>query len=208
MPEQTERDQKKTDVEQRQRPQAETSGRTEQQRDQERGGMVSRRPSGGLERGFGDPSTMLNTLHREMDRIFGDFGFGGSLWRSPFFQSARELDRDVAEIGQSIWSPQIEVYEKDGKLHVSADLPGLGKDDVKCEVKDNVLTIEGERRTERSDEKGAWSERSYGHFFRSIPLPDGVNADSANARFENGVLNITLNAPPKKEQRGRRIDIR
>lgn len=208
MAEPRERNQERADIEQRQRPEREASGRTEQQRDQERGGELTRRPSSGLERGFGDPLTMLNTLHREMDRIFGDFGFGGSLWRSPFFQSARELDRSVAEIGKSIWSPQIEVYEKDGKLHVSADLPGLGKDDVKCEVKDNVLTIEGERRTERSDEKGAWSERSYGHFFRSIPLPDGLKADSANARFENGVLDITFDAPPKKEQGSRRIDIR
>ena len=111
-------------------------------------------------------------------------------------------------MGRTIWSPRIEVYERDGKLHVSADLPGLSKDDVHVEVLDNQLTLEGERRSEQRDERGGWSERSYGRFFRSIPLPEGVNPDNASASFENGVLHVTLDAPKRAERRGKQIPIR
>src|SRR5579859_8111059 len=119
-----------------------------------------------------DPFALMNTFRREMDHLFDDFGLIGTGW-----------------------SPQIEVCERDGKLHVCADLPGLDKDDVRVEFMENNLTIEGERRSEERDERNGWSERSYGRFFRSIPLPDGVNADTAKASFENGVLDITFDAP-------------
>lgn len=152
-----------------------------------------------------DPFAMMHALHREMDRLFEDFGFGGSLLRGP--RLAGDLERSFGDIAGSGWSPQLEVYERDGKLHVSADLPGLNKDDVRVEVLNNQLTIEGERQSEQRDEKGGWSERSYGRFFRSIPLPDGISADSASASFDNGVLHITLDAPKREEQRGKQIPI-
>jgi HSP20 family protein len=78
---------------------------------------------------------------------------------------------------------------------------------VKVELNDNVLTIEGERKQERRDEEAAWSERSYGRFFRSISLPDGVSGESCNANFKDGVLEITLDAP-KQQSRGRQIPVR
>lgn len=134
-----------------------------------------------------DPFGMLGALHREMNRLFDDFGFGG--------------------FGRMAWTPQIEVRERDGKLHICADLPGLTRDDVKVEVMDNNLTIEGERRSEQQDERSGWSERSYGRFFRSIPLPEGVNPDTAKASFENGVLDIAFDTPKLDKPRGRRIEI-
>jgi HSP20 family protein len=106
-----------------------------------------------------------------------------------------------------MWSPQLEVFERDGKLHICADLPGLNKDDVKVEVLDNQLLLEGERKSEQKDERGGWSERSYGRFFRSIPLPEGVNPDTAKASFENGVLDIAFDSPKKPEKRGKQIPI-
>ncbi len=139
-----------------------------------------------------DPFSIVNDLQREMERLFGNFGFG------PMF--SRELDRGA-------WSPQIEMFERNGKLVVSADLPGLKKDDVKVELSDNVLTIEGERKDERRDEKGGWSERRYGHFIRSTALPEAINSENANATFNNGVLEITLDAP-RQQQRGRKIEVK
>ena len=152
-----------------------------------------------------DPFAMMHALHREMDRLFENFGFGGSLFRSPLL--SRDLDRSFGDLERNIWSPQVEIYERDGKLHVSADLPGLNKDDVRVELLDNQLTIEGERRSEQRDERSGWNERSYGSFFRSIPLPEGVNSDTASASFGNGVLNITFDAPKGKERLGKQIPI-
>ncbi len=174
----------RTDREQPQRAERE-SGQQQQQQ------VTRSQPSRGIST-WRDPFSMVNDLQREMERLFGNFGFG------PMF--SRELDRGA-------WSPQIEMYERNGKLVVSADLPGLKKDEVKVDLNDNVLTIEGERKDERRDEKGGWSERSYGHFVRSIALPEGINAENANATFNNGVLEITLDAP-RQQQRGRKIEVK
>ena len=187
-----------SDVEKSQRTERETTTRKDQRGTDQSGGNLTNSYSSGLTHRLNDPFAMMNALHREMDRMFEDFGFGNVLPRSPFL--GREIER-------SMWSPQVEVYEKDGKLHVRADLPGLDKKDVHVELKDNVLAIEGERRDERSDEKGTWSERSYGRFFRSIPLPEGINAESANAKFENGVLDVTIEAPRNPKSQGKRIEI-
>lgn len=149
---------------------------------------------------FRDPFSMMSSFRREMDRLFDSFGLLGP-------RMLRDLNRGFGEIGSGMWSPQVEVFEREGKLHVSADLPGLSRDDVRVEMMDDALTIEGERRSEQKDEQGRWSERSYGRFFRTIPLPQGVNPDTAEATFENGVLSITFDAPQQQQRRGRQIEI-
>jgi HSP20 family protein len=80
---------------------------------------------------------------------------------------------------------------------------------VKVDVTDGAVTIQGERRREREEEQaGVYrSERSYGSFYRAIPLPDGAIADQAKASFNNGVLEITMPAPPEQVNRGRRLEI-
>src|SRR5215216_5668641 len=146
----------------------------------------------------------------EMDRLFDDFldfaGFGrGGL--SPFGRSGF-APRGFGEIGRGVWSPEIEVFEREGQLVVRADLPGLNKDDVKVDVTDDLMIIQGERRQEHEEsEEGYYrSERSYGSFYRSIPLPEGVSDEDIKANFRDGVLEITMPAP-QREQRGRRIEI-
>jgi HSP20 family protein len=96
--------------------------------------------------------------------------------------------------------PQIEINERDGKLIVTADLPGMKKDDVRVEVVDNNLIIEGERRQERKEDREGYfvTERTYGKFYRAIPLPEGVNPENAKATFHDGVLELTLDTPKKK----------
>jgi HSP20 family protein len=87
----------------------------------------------------------------------------------------------------------------------------MTKDDVKVEVTDDAVTISGERKSEHEEKREGYyrSERSYGSFYRQIPLPEGVDADDANATFRNGVLEITMQAPQRQEQRGgRRLEIK
>jgi HSP20 family protein len=149
------------------------------------------------------PFSLMRRLSEEMERLFGDFGFGRSI-PSGF---GREFDR-LADLEGSLWSPQVEAFEREGKLIVRADLPGLTKDDITVEITDDAIKIRGERRQEKEkNEEGYYrSERSYGSFYREIPLPSGVNVEEANATFRNGVLEITMLAPAR-ESSSRRIEI-
>src|SRR5207249_418706 len=114
----------------------------------------------------------------------------------------------MAATGGGLFSPPMEVFERDGQLIVRADLPGLTKDNVHVEVTDDALLITGERRSEHEERQSGTlrSERSYGTFHRQIPLPEGVNADQAMATFKDGVLEVKMPAP-QRQARGRRIDI-
>lgn len=138
---------------------------------------------------------------------------------SPFHfmrRMAEDMDRlfgiGLAPIGadRATWSPQVEILRRGDSIVVRADLPGLDKKDVKVEVDDGMLTISGER-CEESEEDGTdfyRSERSYGKFFRAVPLPEGADADHTEATFKDGVLEITLSAPKKPENKTREVTIR
>lgn len=104
--------------------------------------------------------------------------------------------------------PTVEVKRRDDKLVVNVDLPGLSADDIRITADESALIIEGERRSEHEEQDGdVWRcERSYGRFQRMIPLPEGADANTAEARFDNGVLEISVRAPEQQAQR-RRIDI-
>jgi HSP20 family protein len=148
-----------------------------------------------------------------MDRIFQDFGFGRSAFGlTPLLGSTgtRDLWRDASSLERQIWSPQVETFRRGDKLVVRADLPGLRKEDVQVEVENDVLTLSGERREEHEEKRDDYfrSERSYGQFYRAIPLPEGVNADQCEASFKDGVLEVTLPAPKQEESRRRQIQIR
>jgi HSP20 family protein len=106
-------------------------------------------------------------MTEEMDRVFGDTG----------------LSRESA--GDGLWSPAIEVSERDGNYVIRAELPGLKPEDVKLEIEDDALVLQGERRDEREQEEGGVrrTEIRYGRFYRSIPLPEGANMDQINAKF-------------------------
>ncbi|MEW6128856.1 MAG: Hsp20/alpha crystallin family protein [Acidobacteriota bacterium] len=152
-----------------------------------------------------NPFAMMNRFAEEMERMFDDFGIGRSLPTMRFGRGWGELESSQM-VG---WSPQIEVFEREGQFIVRADLPGLKKDDVKVDITDDALTIQGERKQEHEEEGEGWyrSERGYGSFFRSIPLPEGINADEAKASFRDGVLEISMPAPQQPQQRRRQIEV-
>jgi HSP20 family protein len=142
----------------------------------------------------------------DMDRIFEPFG----LQRNELFSDDRLVRGGTSERGfEGRWTPQIEVFERNGQFVIRADLPGLSKDDVKVELSEDTITLQGERRSEHEEKKeGVYrSERTYGAFFRTIPLPAGVNGEDATASFNNGVLEISMKSPRKEEAKTRRIDI-
>lgn len=162
------------------------------------GGRLSRRegwddPLGGF---FGgSPFALFRRLSDDMDRIFfgggsqglgafGNLGFGGR------------------------FLPHIDINERDGKLVVNADLPGCRPEDFHVDIEDDALVLQGERRGQQEESRRGVrrSERTYGTFRRVIPLPPGANVEAAEARFDNGVLEITV--PIEQQSRTRRLDVK
>ncbi|HZI49494.1 MAG TPA: Hsp20/alpha crystallin family protein [Pyrinomonadaceae bacterium] len=145
------------------------------------------------------PFEFMRRFGEEMDKLVGDFDFGRG-WLPP------ALARGA---GAGLWVPEIEMFEQNGELIVRADLPGLTKDDVNIEIDNDAITIEGERRSEQKENREGFyrTERSYGKFYRRLPLPDGVEAENANATFRDGVLEITMDAPKRVESKPRKVAI-
>jgi HSP20 family protein len=155
--------------------------------------------------GFGaSPFSFMRRMMDDLDRLFEEFGFRGGEAST----GRREMQRRRSAGREAFWAPDVDVFEREGKLVVRADLPGLSKDDVRVAVQDGVLVIEGERRQEREVERSGTyrAERIYGSFSRVIPLPEGVDPDTAEAHFENGVLEVSLRMSEEKA-RGKRIEI-
>jgi HSP20 family protein len=148
---------------------------------------------------------MLERFADEMDQLFDDFGVGRG-WLRP--RLAFRWPRPLLGRAEG-WLPDIEMLQRNNQLVIRADLPGLAKDDIKVEITEDAVTIHGERRREHEEEKaGVYrSERSYGAFSRVIALPQGAMTDQAKANFKDGVLEITMPAPPESVTRGRKLEI-
>jgi len=158
-----------------------------------------------------NPFGFARAMNQEMDRLFsgGSPDVGAYSGRSTASsRDSRSLDVSRPQQGMTRWSPQVEVRQNGNQLTVCADLPGLSAKDIDIQVDDGVLTISGERQQSTEDNRDGYyrSERSYGAFSRSIALPDGVNEDQIRAKFENGVLEVTVPVPEQR-QRGRRVEI-
>jgi len=153
---------------------------------------------------------LTRQLAAEMDRAFADFGHEHP-WRLPrLFASGRKLFRQGAKELGLPWAPHIDVQERNGKFIVHADLPGMNKEDVKVEVFDDMLTLEGERKVEKNEEREGctYSECRYGSFYRSIPLPEGVDTTKATADFRKGVLEVMMPLNPTRARNARQIEVK
>ena len=137
---------------------------------------MSLRPFGG--RGFYDPYGEMNRLLDEM--------MGGSA--GPARSSGRQQGAPTE------WAPAIDAVTKDSDVVILAELPGVKQEDVDITLHDNVLTISGERRAEHDEERGGYHirERRYGSFRRSVALPEGIDESKISARYEDGVLEVTV----------------
>jgi HSP20 family protein len=132
------------------------------------------------------PSRELSAFQRDLTRLFG------TVFDSPTV-GARPVRRS--------WVPAIDLVEEGDSYVVRADIPGVRQDDVKVEVQDGVLTISGERGS-RTEDKQAGSyrlERTFGSFSRSLTLPEGVEADAIEARYDAGVLELRIPKPAERK---------
>ncbi len=136
------------------------------------------------------------------------------------------LQRDMNEAVEKFWNrfgqglngfdwpwgsePRSDVVETKDAIEVSIELPGMDMKDIEVNVTDDMLTIKGEKKIERSEEKKGYylSERSYGAIYRTIPLPPGVDGEKADASFRNGVLTIKLPQTPEAQAKVKRIEVK
>ena len=151
----------------------------------------------GLLQGWDQPLSIVRKMSGEMDLLF-----------------ERLIGRPmVSKWGYGMpgkWAPTVEVAQRAGEFVISVDLPGVARQDVHIEIQDDKLTIEGERR-EPGEQKSLpgyrRSERSYGRFYRQVPLPAGIQPEKIRATLLNGVLEVRMPLPPGMGKPGRRVDI-
>ncbi len=154
------------------------------------------------------PWQPFETLHREIDRLFDDFGRG--LWQ-PF---RRSLLGEEPLWGRAVtWSttaPAVDVTESPKAYEITAELPGLDEKNIEVKVADGSLTIKGEKREEKEEKEKDYylHERHFGAFERSFDLPDSVEADKIEAAFKKGVLTVTLPKKPEAQKPAKKIEVK
>lgn len=147
------------------------------------------------------PSRRLDpfaAMRAEMDRVFDSFlGRGGMHWPALFGGESSKV------------MPSIDVRETDTEIIVEAELPGAEEKDVSVTLREGVLTIKGEKKSDREEKKQDYhlTERTYGSFERSFRLPDTIDESKITAGFEKGVLKVTLPKRPGAAKAEKRIPI-
>jgi HSP20 family protein len=139
-----------------------------------------------------DPFRDLRTLQEEVNRLF-----------------STNMTRAFGDegIARGAWAPSVDIYENKDQIVLEAELPGMKQEDFDLSIENNVITLRGERRFEKTEETDNYHrvERSYGAFTRSFTLPQTVSAEGAKAEYNNGVLRVTL--PKREETKARRIEV-
>lgn len=140
-----------------------------------------------------DPFRDLRTLQEEVNRLFST--------------NLTRAFGDDEGIGRGAWSPSVDIYENKDQIVLEAELPGMKQEDFDLSIENNVITLRGERRFEKTQETDNYHrvERSYGAFTRSFTLPQTVSGEGATAEYHNGVLRVTL--PKREEAKPRRIQV-
>ncbi len=130
------------------------------------------------------PWGLLNQLHGEVDSLFNT-------------RQGRNDDTD--QLATRDWVPAVDIREEDNRFIIHADVPGVDPGDIEVNMEDGVLSIKGERQSEKTDEREGYKrvERVRGSFLRRFSLPDTANADAISAKSKNGVLEVVI---PKQEK--------
>ncbi len=149
-------------------------------------------------RGSRNPFALLRQMTSELEHAFED-------WPSHRWPSIGLLATPES-VG---WSPRIDVFERDNRLVTRVDLPGMKREDVSVEVTDGRLALSGERTREKEEKKDNFyrSEREYGSFYRTVPLPEGIKLADVKATFSDGVLEVSVPLPAKPEANVRKVQI-
>jgi len=148
----------------------------------------------------------LSSWRQEFDRLFDEFdrSWGLPFGRSLFAGGPRGRDALLTT------SPATEVVETDKAFEITVELPGMEETDIEVSVARGMLTVKGEKKEEKQEEKKGYylSERRYGSFQRSFALPDGVADDRIDARFKQGVLTLTLPKLPEAAPEQKKIAVK
>lgn len=150
----------------------------------------------------------VESLHREIDRLFDDFG--RDFWRSPFRRPAFDIEpfwrRELTLAG----APAVDIVEKDNAYEITADLPGMDEKNIEVQLSNGNLTIKGEKKEEKEEKKKGYhlQERRFGSFERTFGVPEGVDTDKIEARFKTGVLIITLPKKAEAQKPAKKIDVK
>ncbi len=138
-----------------------------------------------------NPRRSLLNINDDLDRMFEEF------------MSTRMLEPTTMEI-----SPRVNVEENDNEWILTAELPGVTKDDIELNFRDNILTLSGEKKIEKEDKKKNYHhvERSYGRFSRSFAINSSIVTDKIDAKFKDGILTVVL--PKAEEEKPKLIDIK
>ncbi len=158
---------------------------------------VTGKGQGGLPSRYSDP---FLAFRNEMDRLFDNFLTG-----MPTLSNLRQ----AIPAAQGL-TPAWDIKETEKELVVKADLPGIDEKDVQLTIHDGVLSLRGEKKSERKDERENYHlmERSYGSFQRSMRLPETVDEDKIEANFDKGVLTVTLPKRPEMMKAQKKIEIK
>ena len=129
-----------------------------------------------------DPFDEMRSLQREMDTLFGRL---------------MGMERGGEAVNTALWTPSIESYTKDGTICIKAEIPGVDAKDLDLSITDRELVIKGERKAEKDEKEKDYTYReiSYGSFERRFLLPEGVKTEELKAKFNNGILEITVPVP-------------
>ncbi len=142
-----------------------------------------------------EPVRNMVTLQDRINRMFEDV-----------FSRATENDDDAVVGG---WRPSVDIYDRDDAIVIKTELPGVAKEDVYVEVKENILTLKGERKIEKEEAEGTYyrKERLYGKFQRSFTLPVETDSEKIKASFKDGVLVLEIPKPEEKKPKQISINI-
>jgi HSP20 family protein len=144
-----------------------------------------------------DPFGMFDAFQEEMDLF----------WRSPWFAVPTTFRRPMGQA--TSWAPRLDVFEKDNTLVVKAELPGVKNEDVQVELEDGTLVIKGETKAESEAEEDAYyrMERTYGKYYRRLPLPFDVSPEQVQAKMDNGVLELRIPKPTLVKPEAKKIAV-
>lgn len=139
-----------------------------------------------------EPWNLLHQFRHEMDHVFGN----------------GEVTDDKNNVGNSDWTPAVDIKEEDTQFLLHVDIPGVDANNIEVHMEDGVLSIKGERKTEHTENKQGYKrvERSYGSFYRRFSLPDSTDAENIKAKSKNGVLEISIAKSEKVQARRIAVD--
>ncbi len=146
------------------------------------------------------PADIFSSLHDEMNRVFERFEHGWPHWPGALRSS----------FAQDVMIPEVDVHDNAKALTIEVDLPGVDEKDVSVTLANGMLTIKGEKKSEREEKKENYfmAERSYGAFERTLRMPDTIDENKLEAKFDKGVLKIVAQKRPEAIKAEKKIEIR